>query len=567
MKKILYIFALVSLVFTSCEDPLEDTYAELDADPSNETPILGDEIYTLTDSDYDDLDLNFGNFSSVDQAKELLPAFLTNNFSPAWDNGSLVNVIFKLYNPLILDEYTVTDADYDELVENGEINQPHLSTIDDINSFFEFKFPQLQTGNFVRLTYQVKAERIEYELTEDDYDSVGNGQFDNFDVRPGRDEEDIAVRVEKISTILNSNFSDLPIGQRFLVAYKVFNGSVEDEEIELRYNGTDYEIPLAGYELVGGDYDAIVTELAATYPDPTGSMERFGNFERRSDSDAYWSDEMIVEALNIVLNNLNPTASEGVQYSVTYSIYNGSPGEETKILELQGDAYVELTDIEEELVLKSETKLYALTSNDWEEPFTFEPDDYTAMGQRFPNFSNDETAFRNIAIFLGLEFPFAEEGDVVPVAYDFFVSGEGVGERYANFAFENGAFSVVPNVIDSSLQFGLENGEWVPDNTINYALTGADVDIIVAGLTGRDGFADAVDNVDTFGSFERRPTDNEFWSDDMLLEAFKILFNNINPNAEEGQKYNVTITTYTGSVGEESFNLIKEGGDWIYQAN
>jgi len=73
---------------------MEDIYSEIDA---VETVISGEATITLTDADYDDLGLNYGNFSSSDDAKADLPAFLTNKF-PAWGAESLAAVTFKLYN-------------------------------------------------------------------------------------------------------------------------------------------------------------------------------------------------------------------------------------------------------------------------------------------------------------------------------------------------------------------------------------------------------------------------------------------------------------------------------------
>ena len=93
MKKIFYSFAILSLVFTAC-NPMEDIYEEVDA---QETIISGEAKYTLTDGDYDDLGLNYGNFSSTDDAKDMLPEFLSDKF-PAWGLNSSVIVNYELEN-------------------------------------------------------------------------------------------------------------------------------------------------------------------------------------------------------------------------------------------------------------------------------------------------------------------------------------------------------------------------------------------------------------------------------------------------------------------------------------
>ena len=82
------------------------------------------------------------------------------------------------------------------------------------------------------------------------------------------------------------------------------------------------------YTLTGADYGAIVSALSGTYPDATSSMDNFGNFDRRSGNNAYWSDDMVVEALNIVLNIIDPSAAEEQKYVVTFDVFTGSSGTE-----------------------------------------------------------------------------------------------------------------------------------------------------------------------------------------------------------------------------------------------
>ena len=83
MKKIIYVLAILGIATTSCS-PNEDIYNELDAQAG---PIVGDAVYTLTDDDYDDLNLNYGNFNSTEDAKEMIPSLLSDIF-PVWGLGS-----------------------------------------------------------------------------------------------------------------------------------------------------------------------------------------------------------------------------------------------------------------------------------------------------------------------------------------------------------------------------------------------------------------------------------------------------------------------------------------------
>ena len=67
MKKLIYIIMVLGLVFTSC-DPMDDIHSAIDA---QEEVITGEITITLSDEDYDDLNLSYGNFSSLDDAKTM----------------------------------------------------------------------------------------------------------------------------------------------------------------------------------------------------------------------------------------------------------------------------------------------------------------------------------------------------------------------------------------------------------------------------------------------------------------------------------------------------------------
>ncbi|MCB0469191.1 MAG: hypothetical protein KDC51_00710, partial [Flavobacteriaceae bacterium] len=85
MKKIIYLLVVLGTVFYGC-NPMEDINDTID---SSESAVVGTDEYTLTDDDYATLELDFGSFDSEDQAKELLPDFLSEMY-PYWGEGSSV---------------------------------------------------------------------------------------------------------------------------------------------------------------------------------------------------------------------------------------------------------------------------------------------------------------------------------------------------------------------------------------------------------------------------------------------------------------------------------------------
>ena len=94
------------------------------------------------------------------------------------------------------------------------------------------------------------------------------------------------------------------------------------------------------YTLKPADYAAIGEALADEYPDPAWSVGNYNNFDRRVGNRNYWSDEMLVEAMNVVLERIDPNAPEGQKYVVTFDIYDGSAGTESLSLIKQDGEWV-----------------------------------------------------------------------------------------------------------------------------------------------------------------------------------------------------------------------------------
>ncbi len=552
---------ILGLVSTAC-DPLEDTMEEL----GDITPVIqGTTDYTLTAEDYEALLLENEYFTSVEEAEALLPAFLDDLY-PTKGTGAIANIGYNVVDKLEPIIYTVSNDDYAELIENESIDESFLVSDSEISDFFSYKFPQEVEGSYVELTFNTVGSLIAYTLIDEDYDLVGNGAFDNFDIRPGNDEETIEARIAKISTILATNFSDPVKGQQYLVTYTVYDGSTYDLTIGLEYNGETYEEksieidPAESYTLGDDDYEAIVSALSTKYPDATGSMDRFGNFERRDDEDAYWSDSMINEAITIVLDIEYPSSEIGDKFSVTYDIYDGSSGEETIGLQKLSDT--EFGEIEPETITLTKTSLYALEGGEWASPYTFDEEDYTAMEQSFPNFSSEEEALYNISIYLGTQFPYAASGTFLPVVYDLFDDGE-TGPVYTNFEFDGDAWVGKPEIIETSVQYGKEDDGWKPDNTILYTLTTDDYAFAAAALLEVEGFEAAAGNLDSFGNFNRAGGSTN-WTDEMVATALGLILDKNDPTAEVGQKYLITFAMYNGSTGTEEIKVIKDAdGAWI----
>ena len=234
MKRILYIASILAVTFTAC-DPMEDTYDELDiasdkAFFANKTELATD--YTLVAADYalssnDDVK-KYKNFSNSVNASKFIPEILDAkliygetgiefNISYDYYQGSLSYLIdlvtFKDNLAKVATKYTLIKADYDGMGtdkdEPGKYDNFSGSTspADFLPAFLAAKYPSAATGLWVELTYKyfdggvkdvkdvwafdgtkwasasptVPAGVDLYELTEEDYDSMGDpGSNDNF---------------------------------------------------------------------------------------------------------------------------------------------------------------------------------------------------------------------------------------------------------------------------------------------------------------------------------------------------------------------------------------------------
>ena len=145
------------------------------------------------------------------------------------------------------------------------------------------------------------------------------------------------------------------------------------------------------------------------------------------------------------------------------------------------------------------------------------------------------------------------------VQYDYFSGG--ASTKYGHSIFDGDKWHLTPDVIDTTFQYGFEDGAWIPDNTITYAPLAADITFISNAFI--EIYPGPADNVGFFGSFDRREGSANYWNDAMLLEMANVLLDAIDPGALEGQKYALNLVVYTGSTGIEVLNVIKKDGVWV----
>ncbi len=202
------------------------------------------DLYTVSDDDYKSLGGNiekYKNFSSSNK-KNSLQTLLASKYADAVANTEVI-VEYKYYDYSNKGRIAAKKSeegvwgpnsafsyswDYEKAIWKQKTN----SFTAPQTSRFAYKADVWKFVPPLRLEVTEKVATKTYVLTDEDYESVGNGQYKNFDVREGKDEESESVRIAKITTILKSHY-ELKLGDVYEVDYKVYNGIAEVWKIKL----------------------------------------------------------------------------------------------------------------------------------------------------------------------------------------------------------------------------------------------------------------------------------------------------------------------------------------------
>ena len=350
MKKIFLLLTVFSMVFTSC-DPLEDIHEEVDAQT---TTIVGDVVFTMSDEDYKFLDLSFGNFSSEEDAKSMIPNLLDNKY-PVWGNKSSAIVTYKLYNKKndekSLVVYEVTNAD-NTAIGNNYGNFSNLNALKDL---LNYKFPAPADRLLVSLTYEQYDSGVtstvengfifsngDWEMhsgiTEAEYNSMGEGraQFSSedealvkiplflknklqYEAPNAGDIEGTMYKlyVDDVDDV-DGDGSTKDRTVYSYVAFFIFDGmtwskynNVINETVKFGHDGTTW-VPdnTIKYTLTAADYTLVDNGFYQNFDVRAGKAE---------------ADESVrLGKINTILLNNFPNDAEGQKYSVSYNVYNGA---------------------------------------------------------------------------------------------------------------------------------------------------------------------------------------------------------------------------------------------------
>ncbi|WP_196894992.1 hypothetical protein [Aureivirga marina] len=356
MKKYISIaFLAVAALFVGC-NPTEDIYDELDAAPEQLNP------YTLSEDDYDmtgvDNVADQKFFDTREQALELIPAILDNNFSE-YNNGSTIVVTFDKSNSFdvteTLDAYTVTAEDYEDL----GFNYPNFSNVDQIYGFLQSKYPSASRGTVIELTYDIYTGSVNtltdtfvllnewtkaLTFTNEQYNELGQtySNFDNHETAT----RNIGIYLESLYPYAEEGDVVVPI---YVYTYKDENDDRQyvDTVVEYTFNGDKW---IQSTSVIEDNYLFVKNDEGKWIPDPTiyytltnddyalVGNGNYNNFDIRTGKDEETIEARLAKIDTILKNNF-PSTAVGQEYVVEYKIYDGQAGKLTMrvILDASGD--------------------------------------------------------------------------------------------------------------------------------------------------------------------------------------------------------------------------------------
>ena len=549
MKKIIYLLTLSAFVFTAC-NPNEDINAEIDA---QDNPIVGDATYTFTDEDYEALELDFGSFSSVDDAKTMIAPYLQ-TIAPFqyWGNGSSVTVNYELYvgsadgvnDYTDADSYEFTNADYAATGSDAFGFYPNVDPSEEIPAILEAEIADATEGQILLVEYDQYIDTPEVGLTNL-YQTTFPANFDDFELIDASGALDAWTTGS--SNVQGSGFSSgAQANEEWLISPEVDLSDGSDllfqitQEIDFLGDPSLIDVLIATDYIEGGDV------TSATWTALSFDKTIYSSMTTSEDFDFSAYDG---ETIHIALK-YSSTDSDSPRWRVQdFAV---------KAIGISGDAV-------------SYGTYYMYSGGAWElaeNVYYLSSADFDSMGEgsgepgRFDNFSSSVSPNSYLPAFLAINFPYGQEEEELIVTYAYYSSSSGAQVRGNLYTFTDGAWMAHQSTISTSLQFGHDGTQWVPDNTIRYTLVDSDYDVVASTLLTTAGFEDAAGNLDSYGNFNRTGSGSS-WSDEMMFTAMGVVLDNLDPSAADGQKYITTYNIYDGSSGTEDRSLIKEAGVWV----
>ncbi len=603
MKKIIYLILVVGLVFTACE-PLEDINSAIDAQEDIAVTVTGEAEYTLTDDDYDTLELSYGSFNSEDEAKSEIPALLTDMY-PHWGKNSSVLVGYKLYigNAFGLKDYSLDQEDY-ALSGSGLLGFQSDATPEDyIADILSDNYSSPKEGDYVAVSYFQYTgsayivtptvsleENLDYGAVAGDLTTISGGSWSNHSGASNQ----LGYITEGLS------MTDYPSILGGAIALS--SSGSEDVNTSLTSiieTGTVYASALVNLSEVGdGTYffhlmeeDGSFSYSARVGAKSDGSGHILFGIGASSSSLSYGTTPYNLDTTYLIvstydtatgISNLyvltSPEATEPSTPEATSTGVAGNTANRIGIRQGSGGptgtidgirvantwSAIMTNDVLDDETVGDKTSnkvIYTFTDDAWEMAidgfYLLSDEDFDLMG--IETFGSSTQPDGYLPTFLNIKFPYAQEGEELNVLYNYVSSSSGAQTRGNLYTKIDGVWVAYQSTIDTTLQFGHDGTTWVPDNTIKYTLVSDDYAYMSAELEGNPDFANV-----NLGSLAKYNDYDYNWSQDQILYSLDLLLDHLDPSAADGQKYLITYLLYDNGTNDVIRYLIKESGEWVW---
>ena len=542
MKKIIYLATIFGFILTGC-NPLEDIYNDIDAQGQG---VVGIAEYTLTDDDYAELELTFGSFNSEDDAKTLLPDFLKSAY-PYFDEGSSVVVGYNLYIGSAegvsdftgSDVYDFINSDYATTGSDAFGFYPDVNATSAISAILDTQVASPTEDQLILANYDQYTETPEVGLASIvEYNFEGSMEGWTVGEEFGADE----VWTSQSGYVQgNSYFGGQVANTEWLVSPSIDLTGQSDLKFQITH-AVKYANDASLLKImVSTDYTDDV--LTATWDEITlATAPGVDNLDPSEDYDFSAYDG---ETINIAFRYESSDSDAGRWRIESLAI---------KTLGATGNT-------------NSKGEYFMYSGGNWEAVdgvYYLSSGDYDSMGTasgqpgKYNNFSSSIPADSYITKFLSMDYPYAQEDDEIIVIYKYFSSSAGATQTRGNlYTFINGEWIAHESTIATTLQFGVEDGVFVPDNTIRYTLTSLDYEYMGNTLSSDPIYAGIVPTLLNYHDYDSS------WSKDQIVYSLGVLLDYLDSDAAEGQKYLLSYLVYSGGLAELSVTVIKEEGVWI----
>ncbi|SDS46166.1 hypothetical protein SAMN05216503_3135 [Polaribacter sp. KT25b] len=532
MKKILLLLTVFSMVFTSC-DPLEDIYEKVEG-----RDIAGEVTYTLTDDDYESLGFDNRYFSSEDEAKSLLPSFLSEKY-PLWGSGSTASVLYKIetlgdYTGAV--EYSLAITDYpSNFTDNAVAFYENENTSDVLSSILEANFTTAVEGDVVLAKYNQYVGETENGISE-------------FYSRDFASEKSL-LDFEAVSVIGDQTW----VATQYGIEMSGYDGG--------RFENEDWLIS-TDIDLSSFPNSTLQVNQTFNYGDPSGFSVLISTDYTDDIATATW------DVINLVNVPDGTTWDDIVSDEYSLAAYNGktiniafkytSTGSNTETGTYQVN-YVSLKAAGVEGETEGVSEFYTFDGSAWElsEGVYYISDaDFDSMGEasgqpgRYNNFSSSTAPNDYLPTFLKSKLPYAQEGDVYSLVYRYY-DGAAI-LKGSTYSYSNGVWGDFNYTID----FSHDGITWAP--ATKYELIPEDYTLIADTYRTVEGFEAPVANLESYGNIS---TFN--WEDEQIDAAIGTVLKTRFPDAQEGQNFDVIVFVYNGSSQNMTFNYTLSSGVYI----